>query len=585
LVFNPEKADDMKTTEKHTMRKSLFLIKALAIVTIMAGFYQSCTNLDEELYDSVTPDDFFKTEEEYVSALGAAYTSFAGYPDGDVMLAVQSVSTDEMAVPTRGQDWDDGGHWRRLHLHSWTYEDPRMNNPWDFGFSGVSTANRLIFQFETLVENGQVEQATADAFIAELEAVRGFFYWQLIDVYGNVPLVLDFASAEAAPPTVPRTQVYNAIVSNLEEAVPKLSDAVDGTTYGRMNLYAGWTLLAKLYLNAEVYTGTPQWGKVVAACDEVIESGEYDLESNYFANFNVDNSSSQEFIFAIPFDEVFFTGFNLAVRTLHYGSQLTYNLTAQPWNGFCTLEEFYNSYDDEDLRKGDVGTLEGPALRRGNFLAGYQYKSDGTLVMDDGFKGPDPNRQPVPFPGDPDGEPLNFGNMGSNLPTINELGPQALRQAGVRIGKWEIGMGSKPDAMSNDYAVFRYADVLLMKAEALWRLGQTSEALTLVNLIRARAGVPDLTTLDGPVSFDMEGGDIPGGELLNEMGREMFAENHRRQDLIRWGLFTEIEKWVLPHYNPGDRVETGEHTMLFPVHRDKLEANENLVQNPGYQGK
>jgi starch-binding outer membrane protein, SusD/RagB family len=137
--------------------------------------------------------------------------------------------------------------------------------------------------------------------------------------------------------------------------------------------------------------------------------------------------------------------------------------------------------------------------------------------------------------------------------------------------------------MSNDYAVFRYADVLLMKAEALWRLGNEGEALTLVNQIRARADVPDLTTLDGPVSFDMEGGSIPGGELLNEIGREMFAENHRRQDLIRWGLFTEIEKWVLPFYNPGDRIESGEHTTLFPLHRDKLEANENLVQNPGYQ--
>ena len=111
-----------------------------------------------------------------------------------------------------------------------------------------------------------------------------------------------------------------------------------------MNYYAGQTLLAKLYLNAEVYSGTPQWAKVITACDEVINSGKYSLESNYFTNFNVDNSGSKEFIFAIPYDQVFFQGFAMAVRTLHYGSQLTYNLTAQPWNGFCTMEEFYNSY-------------------------------------------------------------------------------------------------------------------------------------------------------------------------------------------------------------------------------------------------
>ena len=586
MVFNPEKEDDMKKIAKHNMKKSLFLVRALVAMVILTGLSTACTNLDEELYDSVTPENFFKTEEEYVSALGAAYTQFANYPNGDHLLALQSVTTDEMVVPTRGQDWDDGGHWRRLHLHSWTYEETFMNNGWDFGFSGVSTANRLIFQFQTLVDNGQVEQSTADAFIAELETVRGFFYWQLIDLYGNVPLVFSFADAEAAPPTVPRAQVFDAVLSNLEEAVPKLSMAVDGTTYGRMNYYAGMTLLAKMYLNAEVYTGTAMWQQVVDACDAVIESGEYDLESNYFSNFNVDNSGSQEFIFAIPYDEVFFTGFNLAVRTLHYGSQLTYNLTAQPWNGFCTLEEFYNSYEDEDLRKGDVGTLESPAARRGNFLAGYQYKADGTLVTDDAIVPPNPNRQPVPFVGDLDGPPLNFGSFFHDPPEpqINELGPQALRQAGVRISKWEIGMGSKPDAMSNDYGVFRYADVLLMKAEALWRLGNASEALTLVNQIRARAGVADLASLDGPLSYDLEGGDVPGGELLNEIGREMFAENHRRQDLIRWGVFTDIEKWVLPFYNPGDRVETGDHTTLFPVHRDKLDANDNLQQNPGYQG-
>jgi len=307
---------------------------------------------------------------------------------------------------------------------------------------------------------------------------------------------------------------------------------------------------------------------------------------NCFAAFDdVINSGSKEFIFAIPYDQVFFQNFNLAVRTLHYGSQQTYNLTAQPWNGFCAMEEFYNSYDDADIRKGDVGTLSGPATKRGNFIAGYQYKAGGGLVMDDGFEIPQPNRQPVPLLGDPDGAPLNFGNIGSTQPQINELGPQAYRQAGVRIGKWEIALGSQPNNMSNDYAVFRYADVLLMKAEALWRKGgaaNAAQALTLVNLIRNRAGVPDLTSLDGPVSYDMAGPSVPGGELLNEIGREMFSENHRRQDLIRWELWNELEKWILPFYNPGDVVKKGSYLTIFPIHKDKRAANPNLVQNPGY---
>ena len=495
----------MKTIVRNNMRRSLRLIAVAIIALLVTTFNQSCTNLDEELYDSVTPANFFKTQEEFISALGAAYTKFSDWATGDGTLALQEVTSDEMAVPTRGSDWDDGGNWRRLSQHSWTKEEYQLNNGWDFGFGGVNTANQLIYQFQTLVESGQVEQTAADAFIAELETVRGFFYWQLIDMFGNVPLVTDFATAEAAPPTKSRLEVYTWLITNLEAAVPKLSKAVDGTTYGRMNYYAGQMLLAKLYLNAQVYSGTAQWDKVITACDEIINSTKYSLESNYFTNFNVNNSGSKEFIFAIPYDQVFFTGFNIAVRTLHYGSQYTYNLTAQPWNGFCTLEEFYNSYDNADLRKGDAGTVTGPATKRGNFLAGYQYKNGGGQVTDDSWERPQPNRQPVPLAGDPDGLPVNFGNIGSGQPQINELGPQAYRQSGVRIGKWEIALGSKPDAMSNDYAVFRYADVLLMKAEALWRKGgNDAAALLLVNLVRARAGVPDLTTLDGPLHYDID---------------------------------------------------------------------------------
>lgn len=571
----------MKTIVRYNLRKSLRIMIVAVIALLAATFNESCTKLDEELFDSVTPANFFTTQEEFISALGAAYTQFADWASNDP-LNIDELMTDEAVYPTRGQDWDDGGVLRRAHLHSYTKEDGHFNGGWNFGFGGVNTANRLIYQFQSLVESGQVDQEAADAYIAELETVRGFFYWRLIDWFGNVPLVTDFATAEAAPPTKTRLEVYNFVVGNLEAAVPKLSKAVDGTTYGRMNYYAGQALLAKLYINAQVYSGTAQWDKVITACDEIINSGKYSLESNYFANFNVNNSGSKEFIFAIPYDQVFFGGFNLAVRTLHYGSQLTYNLTAQPWNGFCTMEEFYNSYDDADIRKGDAGTLTGPATKRGSFLAGYQYKAGGGMVTDDGFEVPQPNRQPVPLLGDPDGAPLNFGNIGSSQRQINELGPQAYRQAGVRVGKWEIALGSHPDAMSNDFAVFRYADVLLMKAEALWRKGSDAPALALVNQIRARAGVPNLTTLDGPVSFDIAGGSVDGGELFNEIGREMFAEHHRREDLMRWGLYTSVAKWALPYYNPGDVIKTEPFTLLYPIHKDKIAANPNLVQNPGY---
>ena len=246
------------------------------------------------------------------------------------------------------------------------------------------------------------------------------------------------------------------------------------------------------------------------------------------------------------------------------------------------MEEFYNSYEDTDLRKGDAGTIDGPATRRGNFIAGYQYKADGTPVTDGGYEQPDPENPEKPT--DPDGEHLNFGSIGSGEPIVNELGPQALRQAGVRVGKWEHELGAT-DAMNNDYAVFRYADLLLMKAEAVWRDNGNpadAEALALVNQVRTRAGVDDLTTLDGPVSFDMTGPVVGGGELFNERGREMFGEHQRRRALIRWGLYTEVDKWVPPVNNVGDVIEKGAHTTIFPIPRSRLDANPALTQNPGY---
>ena len=563
---------NMKTKDRNNKNRSFQLVIASMIALMIMAFGQSCTDLNEELFSEVTPDNFFKSEKEFVSALGAAYTSFGGYAMGDIHH-VNEVTTDEMVVPTRGSDWDDGGTWRRLHLHAWKFEDDFMGGPWDFCFGGVNTANRLIYQFTTLVESGQVTQAAADAFIAELQTVRGFFYWHLIDMYGNVPIVTDFNSGEAAPATKQRAEVYNFVVGDLEASVPKLSKAVDGTTYGRMNYYAGKMLLAKLYLNAGVYTGTPQWDKVIAACDDIINNGPYSLESNYFTNFNVNNSGSKEFIFAIPYDQIFFTGFNMNMSTLHYGSQYTYNLTSQPWNGFCTLEQFYNSYEATDLRKGDVGTITAPAAKRGNFLAGYQYTSGGVKVMDDGADA-----------ADPDGKPLNFGNIGSTAGQINELGPQCWRQSGVRIGKWEFQMGGTPD-MSNDYSVFRYADVLLMKAEALWRKSGSATdaaALALVNQIRTRAGLTGLASLNGKLSFDLAGPVVNGGELFNERGREMFGEHYRRQDLIRWGFWSSNAKWTLLYKNPGDVIKSDPYLSLFPINRTKLAANPNLVQNPGY---
>lgn len=568
----------MKTKERNNMKTKLFQ-RFILVALVVAAFSQSCTKLDEKLYSEVTPANFFKSDAEFVSALGAAYTNLGGYAGDAAVHRVNEVTTDEMVVPTRGSDWDDGGTWRRLFLHAYSYEDNFYKDPWTWCYAGISTDNRLIYQFSTLASQGQVDPTVAASYIAELVTLRSFFYMWLIDMYGNVPYDNDFAHALAAPPQVPRLQVYDSLVTSLEANVPLLTKTVGGPAYARMNYYAGKFLQAKLYMNAEVYGETTQWDKAIAACDSIINSGKYSLEADYFANFNVKDEGSKEFIFAIPYDQIFFQGFNFAAATLHYPSQFTYNLTQQPWNGYCSLEKFYNSYDPTDLRRGDAGTLKGPATKRGNFVAGYQYVLGAGKTVDAGAD-----------PDDPDGPPLNFGSIGDSVggvpvPQINMLGPHAWRQAGVRIGKWEFAIGADPGSMSNDYAVFRYADVLLMKAEALWRKSNNptdAAALALVNQIRERAGLTDMTSLDGKLSFDLEGSVVPGGELFNERGREMAFEHWRRQDLIRWGFFEMNAKWTMPFNNPGDVLKSDTYLRIFPINKFILSANSNLHQNPGY---
>jgi len=575
------------------MFRSFFAGKILLVGSVIICFNISCTDLEEELFSEVTPGDFFKTDEQYATAIATAYTRLGPFAVDSDAYSLQEISTDEMVVPTRGADWDDGGDWRRLALHSWTSEDGKLNSAWNFGYQGAITCNRLVYQFEELVKMGDLKPEDAENFIAELIVLRCFFYWYLLDTFGNVPYVTDFANADPEPHPVTRKELYGFLVEELVENVPRLAKSNDGSTYGRMNYWAGKHLLAVLYLNAETYTGTlespgtPEWQKAADASGELIDDGPFSLEADYFANFNVNSDASKEFILAIPFDKVYYTGFNLNMRTLHYGSQETYNLTAQPWNGYCTLEEFYNSYEDTDLRKGKPGTLQGPSKVRGNFPAGYQYKADGiTPVTDSNWEKPNLERDP-PLLGDPDGPHVNLGNIGSGQPMVNELGPQAYRQAGARIGKWEFEKGGTPD-MSNDRAIFRFAHTLLIRAEALWRIDPGSmEALNLVNQIRESANATPLSTLDGMPGFLVsEGsGPVPGAELLNEFGREMFAEGWRRTDLIRWGYFTEVDKWIPPFNNPGDILRAGEeyaYTTLFPLPRSADPVNPNLIQNPGY---
>jgi len=522
------------------MKIYIFSIKALLVAFFVVTFFPACTDLEEELFSEVTSDNFFQTEEELISALGGAYTSLYGYMGTTGVWAAQEVSSDEMVVPTRGPDWGDGGHWVRLHQQEWTAEDPTVNSTWGFLFGGVSATNRLIFQFEEL------QNPLTNAFIGELKGLRAIYYMWLLDLYGNVPIVTGFADVDPAPPTNSRQEVFNFVESELTDALDAVSSATDLSTYGRVNRNVVQTALARLYLNAEVYTGTARWSDAANAANAVINSGAYSLEADYFANFSADNSGSKEMIWAIPYDAVFAGGLNIVMQTLSYLNQDTYNLAEQPWNGWCTVEEFFNSYEDTDKRKGVANTEDGPSGVRGNFLWGPQWDASGSVRLQDAGT--------LASGVDPDGVPFTI------RPEINELFPEAWREAGARNTKFEFELGGQPN-MNNDFPLMRYSDILLMRAEAMWRMDNGSgEALALVNQMRDRAGVAPFT-------------ELTADNLLAERGREMFSETVRRTDLIRFGKFTD--EWFGKAAQP-------ECKELFPIPRSQTDANPNLVQNPCY---
>lgn len=529
--------------------------------------FGACTDLTESINNEVTADNFFQNDKEFISALGDAYGSLTQYGGNWAVSPINEVTTDEIVVGHKGADWEDGGVWIRLHRHTFTPSDDQITNTWTEFFNGVANANRLIYQFETVVESGDVSEEDAAAFIAELRAVRAFYYYMLLDNFGNVPIVTSFEQdpAETAQPSTNFNEGRREVFEFVESELLDVLDLVDtdvNATIGRMNKWVVHMTLAKLYLNAEVYIGEPHWDEVITHTDAIINSNNYSLTANYFDNFSVDNAGSPEHIFTVPFDEVFLPGFNLAMMTNHILSQPAFNFGSQPWNGFQTVTEFYGSYIDTVENpgpKGDVIGLdpEGSTVtgtqdeRLGNFLVGPLLDLQGNQIEDSGVES-----------SDPDGPPI------THTPYLNELTPGNWRQSGARIAKYEMEIGLSGGDMNNDLVIYRYADVLLMKAEALWRLDPNdSNALILVNQIRQRAGVEPFNNLTAD-------------RLLAERGREMFYENVRRQDMIRFegidgGETRFNDRWW--EKDPSDSYRN-----VFPVPQNQIEANTNLVQNPGY---
>ncbi len=525
--------------------------KFITLVTVW--LMSSCTDLNVDIESELTPGNFPSSEESFIAATGPIYTSIRSN-FGVNYWRLQELSTDEAIIPARDGNYDDGGQYRFLHLHTWGPDHPTVKGIWEWGFGGINTCNRILKLFET-VEDSDNKRST----VAEVQTMRGLFYFFMLDTFGNVPIIRDFGSA-TQPATSLRSEVFAFIESELLAAIPNLTETTGQLTYGRANKWLAYSILQKMYLNAEYYTGQPRYTESVAMGDLIINSGKFSLDNDYLSIFKPDNGPQiAETIFAIPYDANVAEGNHFSRFGLHTAIQEKYELPFRPSIALSTIKDFYEIFDIP----GDI--------RNQTWLAGKQYDFAGNpIIIPTTKKGLD-----AAYNGADATAPIDYHlDFTPEMPLRNtatmDVGNDQLGQArGVRNIKFYPDKNAHPSTryQNNDMPVFRLADIYMMKAEAILRGatattagGEMQTAVLLVNKIRNRAKVPELTT-------------VTLAELLNERAREFAWEGWRRNDLIRFGKFED--SW-------GFKTNKDINMRIYPVPTSEMTLNPSLKQNPGY---
>ena len=501
----------------------------------------ACTDLVEVPQSAITPENFYRNEDEVVGGLASVYAQLR--TTDDEYYNTSEVSTDELIVPTRGQDWYDNGKWLDIHRQTFTPTSPagldNINSAWVNMFQGVARANVVL---NGIANTNFASKATVTA---ELRVLRAWYYFLLMDLFGGVPIATD--PSIAARPQASRDSVFRFVESELKAARADLPTTWVSTMNGRVTKGAVDAILASLYLNAQVFTGTvsatglapgaARWQDALTEANLVINSGTYALATNTTAgctttgcgwrsNFTADNYKSPEIIFAVKYLNQSGLGLNFLMRALHYNQ---YDSPA-PWNGFSTLAETFNAFDPNDQRKQIF--LAGPQI---NLVTGLPAK-------------------------DRQGNPLVFD---PNIPDVTA----ATEGQGVRIDKWPVDPNHVQQDNGNDYAFFRLAEMYLIRAEAENELGQTAAAIADLNLVRARAFSPPKPTTAATQAQVRDA-------ILAERLFEFTWEGKRRQDLVRANKFTS-GTWYAKTTNLPYKV-------LFPIPQTQIETNPQLKQNPGY---
>jgi hypothetical protein len=502
------------------------------LLLFVAVLMNGCSFLEEHPSSALTEEKAFGSMTALRNnAVLSVYMYLGGNADsqglqgtGRGVYDLNSLTTDEQIIPTRGGDWYDGGYWQDLHNHAWTADDRSIRDTWDYLFKVVMLTNSGIAHIEAY-DQPDKDTTLLAAYKAELRAVRAMYYWYLLDLYGRVPIVTctDIPTEEVQ--LASRKEVYDFAVKELQESMPLLPQDVAneplGQYYGRMTYYVASFVLMKLWLNHVVYTGTEQpalYDSIVNYADKL--SLFYELETNLRANFSLDNDRSRENIYVIP-REVgkYVAQYKYEHRTLHYNHAAALGMGGE--NGTSATLETLDVFDYKTAQQDPRFELY--------FYYDTVWVDNKMIYREDG-------KTPLVY--EPDKVALDVS------------GTPYEKTAGARLNKYEHDPNGIQDCnvAKNDIVLFRYADVVLMKGEAKLRKGQSAYAE--IKKVRDRVGAGEI------VSPTLE-------DIYEERWRELMWEGWHRNDMIRFG------KW------------TG-HTTVFPIPQDMLLIHNDWKQNTGY---